>query len=131
VFNREHDAPRTAVTAMSNDRPRNALVSEIGRNLNIVRAERQLPQAVRLTFGGPSDDAIAEPDNTTLDNHREGTGFPDESEDEWRRGRIVDIIPVADLLDTPLIQHRDTIREFDSLFLIVGDEDCRMPRAIV
>src|SRR6266481_8538443 len=52
----------------------------------------------------------------------EAIGVADEIEDEGRSGLIVDILRPSDLLDPALVHHHHAIGEFESLLLIVGDE---------
>src|SRR5262249_48155361 len=43
--------------------------------------------------------------------------------DEWRRGLVVYLIGTADLLDLAFLHHGHAVGQFQSLFLVVRDED--------
>ncbi|QTK79336.1 hypothetical protein AT6N2_C1619 [Agrobacterium tumefaciens] len=77
-------------------------------------------------------DALAlEQHMAITDRDRQAGGFADEGEDKRRVGRIVDIVCRADLLDLALAHDNDAVRQFQRFFLIMGDKDGGVARAVM
>jgi len=50
---------------------------------------------------------------------------PDESAHEWRRGLLVEFLRRANLLQPPVLEHRDQVTEVEGVLLLVGHDDGR------
>jgi hypothetical protein len=88
--------------------------------LDVLADLEQTPEPHLHAHPGPEVDAIRRARPAA-----EAARSADEVGDEARRRALVDRARRPELLDAPLVHHRDAVREAQRLGLVVGDEDGR------
>ena len=82
-------------------------------------------------MGDTAEHSSAKPRAPIRHLHRQTIRIADEAEDEWRGGRIIDLIGSPDLFQRAAIENRHAIRHFQRLVLIMGHEDRGVAGALV